>query len=122
MNDAVGAMKIDRLKIDRLEIDRLEIDDGRSAGENRKTANKENVAHDAICAITVVTAMPVANTKVRAKIRKIVFMIRLSSRAATFPEQAAASVMAVTEARFFGGWGPAFRKKSWYINRLHQIR
>jgi hypothetical protein len=103
-----------------MKIDRLEINDSRSAGEDRETANRENqdVAHDAICAITVVTAMPVANTKVRAKIRKIVFMIRLSSRAATLPEQAAASVMAVTEARF-GGWGPAFRKKSWYINRLH---
>jgi hypothetical protein len=92
------------MEIDRLEIDRLEIDDSRSAGEDRQTANQENQdpAHDAICAITVVIAMPVANTKVRVKIRKIVFMVRLSSRTATLPEPAAASVMAVTEAGFGG--------------------
>jgi hypothetical protein len=70
-----------------MEIDRLEIDDSRYAGEDRETANQENQdpAHDAICAITVLIAMPVANTKVRVKIRKIVFMVRLSSRTATLP-------------------------------------
>jgi hypothetical protein len=54
----------------------IPINDRRSAGEQRKSAAQEhqNVSHDTICEMIVVTAMPVVKTKARIITRKIVFM------------------------------------------------